>query len=173
MDRVIKCDLSVSSIQSAIKELQDYRDTLQDKLNDLVDALVKEGIAVAKVQLVSGQGDSKDAVVDAFYIESSGAISKAIIALDGKDALFIEFGSGIRYNNGNAHPYSKQFGYGVGTYPSEHPPNRAINPGYWWYGKTGEALHLSFGTEATMPIYHAAETIRNIKIQKAIEIFKG
>lgn len=168
----IKCELSVSSIRSAIKELQDYRESFAEKINDFVDALVKEGITVAKIQLASGQGDST-ASVDAFYVEADGNITKAIIALNGEDALFIEFGSGIRYNNGNSHPYAKQFGYGVGTYPSEHPPNKAINPGYWWYGEKGEGLHLSFGTEATMPIYHAAETVRNLKIQKAIEIFKG
>lgn len=171
MSRVIKCEFSVESIRNAIDELQEYRESLKEKINDFVDALIKDGVEVAKIQLASAAHE-RPASVDAFYVDSSGDIIKAYIVLNSEDALFIEFGSGIRYNNGNAHPLAGEFGYGVGTYPSEHPPNRAINPGYWWY-KDGDKLRLSFGTQATMPIYHAAETMRNEVIQKAIEIFKG
>lgn len=171
MSRVIKCELGVTSIRAAIMELQDYRESLNEKIKDFADALIQHGVEVAKIQLASADAE-KPASVDAFYVDSSGDIVKAFIVLDSEDALFIEFGSGIRYNNGNAHPLAGEFGYGVGTYPSKHPPNRAINPGYWWY-KDGDSLHLSFGTKATMPIYRAAESMRNQVIQKAVEIFKG
>lgn len=166
----IKITLDPNSVDKAIAELKDYRKRLEDRLKILIGQLTQDGVEIARIQVTASQGDSKDAFVD-YVVDSSGEIIKASIFLQGSDALFIEFGAGIHYNNGNAHPKAAEFGYGVGTYPSEHPPNRAINPGYWWYKGEDDAKHLSLGTEATMPIYHAGQTIRNNLIQKAIDNF--
>lgn len=168
--KTIKIELDPGSVDKAIAELKDYRKDLQDRLKILIGRLVQDGVDIARIQVLASQGDSKSAYVD-YLVDSTGEIIKASIFLQGKDALFIEFGAGIYYNNGNAHPQAAEFGFGVGTYPSEHPPNRAINPGYWWYSDEDKNKHLSLGTEATMPIFHAGETIRNNLIQKAIEEF--
>ena len=153
MSKVIKCKLDVDSLQNAIDELKEYRDSINDKLQQFVAALLEDGVI-------------------GFGINADGDIVTATISLEGSDALFIEFGAGIAYNTGMQHPYAGEFGYGVGTYPSKHPPNKAMNPGYWYYRENGE-LVKSIGTQASMPIYHAAETMRNIAIQKAIEIFRS
>lgn len=168
--KTITIELSTSSLDKAIAELKEYRKDLNDRLKILVGRLVQDGVNIARIQVSASQGDSKNAYVD-YLVDSTGDIIKAAIFLQGKDALFIEFGAGIYYNNGNAHPQATEFGFGVGTYPSEHPPNRAINPGYWWYSDENKNKHLSLGTEATMPIFHAGETIRNNVIQRAIEEF--
>lgn len=168
--KTIKFDLgSVSSMEAAIKELEEYQDELMDKIQQFLDALVQEGIQVASAKLGSTQGDWEDAYVDGIYVTDT----KAIILLGGKDCLFVEFGAGIYYNNGNAHPKAHEFGYGVGTYPSKHPPNRAINPGYWWYKGNDDAIHLSIGTEASMPLFTGAEHMRSIVGAKAREIFRS
>ena len=169
MKNVIKVNIGTGDIDKAIKELQAYRERLMNKINDFVDALIQEGMTVARIRLGSTQGDSTNASVDSVYISTSGDVTKAVIYLEGSDALFVEFGAGIAYNTGNQHPLADEFGYGPGTYPSEHPPNRAINPGYWYYG----GGIRSIGTEATMPIYGAAEHIRNIIVQKANEILRS
>lgn len=166
--KTIRVKLTEGSIDDAIDELKLYRQELKSNLRTFVEKLIQDGVQVAKVWVASGQGDSKSASVR-YLINPCGDIVKAEIFLEGKDALFIEFGAGIYYNNGNNHPKAAEFGYGIGTYPSDHPPNRAINPGYWWYGNKQTGRHLSLGTEATMPIYHAAETIRNNLIIEAVE----
>ena len=171
MSKVIKCKLDVDSLQNAIDELKEYRDSINDKLQQFVAALLEDGITVANARLNSTIGDSVEGVIG-FGINADGDIVTATISLEGSDALFIEFGAGIAYNTGMQHPYAGEFGYGVGTYPSKHPPNKAMNPGYWYYRENGE-LVKSIGTQASMPIYHAAETMRNIAIQKAIEIFRS
>lgn len=171
MSKVIKCKLDVDSLQNAIDELKEYRDSINDKLQQFVAALLEDGITVANARLNSTIGDSVEGVIG-FGINADGDIVTATISLEGSDALFIEFGAGIAYNTGMQHPYASEFGYGVGTYPSKHPPNKAMNPGYWYYRENGE-LVKSIGTQASMPIYHAAETMRNIAIQKAIEIFRS
>lgn len=169
----IQVKLSVSSIENAINELKAYETELHSRILTYVNALVQEGVKVANVCVASTQGDS-DLPAVVYDIDSQGDIVKARIAITGKDVLFVEFGAGIAYNTGAQHPYADELGYGVGTYPSEHPPNKAINPGRWIYGHNDDGTPIwSIGTEATMPIYHAAETVRNNTIIKATELLRG
>lgn len=169
MSKVIKCELDESSIDKAIEELRAYRTDLTNKLKLFVDSLVNDGIKIASMRLGATLGDSDGVVTPGFGVVN-GSIVSAYIDLDGKEALFIEFGAGIAYNTGAQHPKAGEFGYGIGTYPSKHPPNKAINPGYWFYRQDGELVR-SVGTQATMPIYYAAETMRNNAIMRAAEIF--
>lgn len=176
MGKVIKFTLDPREIDRAIKELREYQEDLNKKIELFVDALLSEGIKVASLRVASTQGDSK--LPDVTYdINPQGDIVKAEIAIVGKDVLFVEFGAGIAYNTGKEHPKNDEFGYGPGTYPSEHPPNRGINPGYWYYSShdsVGDKVRTrSIGTEATMPIFGAAETMRNKVIVKATEIFRS
>ena len=165
---VIKCTLDTNSIQAAIDEIRAYREDLNNKLQQFVSLLVQDGVTVANARLSSTKGDSTQGTIG-FGLNNDGDIVSAIISLEGKDALFIEFGAGIAYNTGMQHPDAEENGYGPGTYPSKTPPNKAINPGYWYYGSGKRSI----GTEASMPMYHAAETIRNNAIQRASEIFRS
>jgi len=167
--KTLKIELGDDSLDKAITELQGYREWLNNRLKILVGELTQDGVEIARIKVAASQGDSTDAYVD-YMVDSTGEIIKASIFLQGTEALFIEFGAGIAYNTGFQHPYADEFGYGVGTYPSKHPPNRAINPGKWVYRVNGEKV-WSIGTEATMPIFHAGQTIRNNLIQKAIDNF--
>lgn len=173
MNKVIKCKLDVDSIDNAIKEIQAYKKSITDKVEDLMNALLQDGLAESAQRLASTAGDSHDAVTNKQIVLKTEDTVVATIFLEGPDALFIEFGAGIYYNNGNSHPKAAEFGYYIGSYPSEHPPNRAINPGYWWYKGDDGGKHLSFGTQASMPIYYASESIRNNAVQRAIEIFRS
>lgn len=171
MGKVIKFKLDSNEIDKAIKELKAYRKELNEKISKFVALLQQDGIDVAKVQLMGTAGDSVEAAVG-FGINTSGDVTSAIVSLEGKDALFIEFGAGIAYNTGRQHPLAAEFGYGIGTYPSKHPPNRAINPGYWYYRKDGEKIR-SIGTQATMPLFTAAETMRENLVKRALEVFRS
>lgn len=175
MKKNIKCELDQTSLDKAMKELTDYKNSINDKLRQLVTLLLQDGIEVAKASLASTVGDSDVAgtVADGFIVDSSGDIVKAIVFLSGKDVLFIEFGAGIAYNTGQQHPLAGQFGYGIGTYPSKHPPNRAME-GRWVYGHDENGKPLwSNGTGASMPMYHAAENMRNKAIMRAMEVFRS
>ena len=171
MSKVIKITLDTNSIRRAISDVKAYREELNSKLQQFVTTLLQDGITVANARLSSTIGDSVQGVIG-FGVNNSGDIISATISLSGKDALFIEFGAGIAYNTGMQHPDADEFGYGPGTYPSKHPPNKAINPGYWFYREGGE-LVKSIGTQASMPIYYASETIRNNLIMRASEIFRS
>ena len=175
MSRVIKINLD-SSVDNGLSELEDYMSELNDKLATFIDTLVSSGVSVAGLCVSSTKGDSKRPDV-IYKVDSKGDIIKAEIAIVGEDVLFVEFGAGIAYNTGAQHPQAGEFGYGIGTFPSKHPPNRAINPGYWYYSEhdsVGATVRTrSIGTEATMPIYNASETMRNEIITKAVDAFRS
>lgn len=173
MSKVIKCSLDTASLERAIKEIQDYRESFNDKLKDFFNVLLEDGTYEAQTRLASTMGDSVEGIITVEMLSAGGDTINAVITLMGSDALFIEFGAGIAYNTGMQHPYASEFGYGVGTYPSEHPPNRAMNPGYWYYREQGNTQVVrSIGTQASMPIYYASETMRKQAIKRAIEIFR-
>ena len=171
--KTIKVQLGSRSIDNAIREIKEYRKEIAEKTQKLVDKLMRDGVDVAKTALISTVGDSTEGDID-YDIDSKGNIISAVITLNGKDALFIEFGAGIAYNTGAQHPLAGQFGYGPGTYPSKHPPNKGINPGRWVYGHDDDGKPLwSIGTGASMPMYRAAENARNTAIKTAMEIFRS
>lgn len=174
MGKVIKFTLDPREIDRAIKELREYREELNQKLEEFITLLLQDGIEVARTQLMSTVGDSVEGIIG-FGVDNNGDIMSATISLDGKDALFIEFGAGIAYNTGRQHPLADKFGYGIGTYPSKTPPNKAMNPGYWIYREPprSENVVVSIGTQASMPIFTAAETMRNNLIKRALEVFRS
>lgn len=171
MGKVIKFNLDSRDIERAIKELREYRRELNAKLEKFIALLLQDGITVARTQLMSTVGDSVQGIIG-FGVDNDGEIISATVSLEGEDALFIEFGAGIAYNTGRQHPLADEFGYGVGTYPSKKPPNKAMNPGYWYYRENGELVR-SIGTQASMPVFTAAENMRNNLIKRALEVFRS
>ena len=161
MSKVIKCELDTDSLDKAIQELEKYRQGLENKLKMFVDSLINAGVQVANIRLSQTVGDSTDANLNPGFGVWNGDIVSAYIELGGKDALFVEFGAGIAYNTGAQHPLASKYGH-----------NRAINPGYWFFRDPPGSKNVvrSIGTMATMPIYYAAETMRNNAIMKATEI---
>lgn len=164
----IEVELSESSIDEAIKQIEEYRKSLKTKLVQLAETLAINGVSVASASIGQMQGDSVPPAVG-YELNSDGEIVKASIFIYGKDVLFVEFGAGIAYNTGAEHPKAEELGYGVGTYPSMNPPNRAINPGFWYYGHGKRSI----GTEAVMPLNNAIVETRNNCIKQAIEVFRS
>ena len=167
----IKVKLSLASLEEAQRQLKEYQESINKKLEQFVRVLANDGVSVVRAQLAQMEGDSN---YDGFgaEVDANGDIVKAYVYLHGHDAIFIEFGAGIYYNNGNNHPLAAELGYSIGSYPSESGYNRAINPGYWWYKNEYGHLSLSLGTKSVRPVYEAAQNVRNTAIMKAISVFR-
>ena len=152
--RKMKAVLSADSLTKLADEFKAYVNSLDMKCEQFTERLINEvGIPIVEQNISSFRGDSdkhSTTYVEMHRYPNKGVFAKLVV--QNEDILFIEFGAGIRYNNGKAHPQASELGYGVGTYPGQQ---NAINPGYWWYKDDGGDLHLSFGTEATMPLYKA------------------
>ena len=169
MAKKISMTLSRSSINNAINELKAYKRELVNKNDIFVRRLAEIGLNVVNMKVRQALGDSDDATSKA-YVDSLGKLVKAEIHLTGKDSLFLEFGAGIYYNTPGQHPLEDEFGYGVGTYPGQ---THAFDD-YWFYtdeqGNTGQ---ISYGTQATMPMYSASIEMYQEVTRIAREVFGG
>ena len=160
MPKKISISLSQSSIQAAIDELNKYKDDFIDKNELFVRRLAEIGIPVIDRNILSAAGDSEKEHNTYIEIYSSGYFLQARLVCEGKDLLFIEFGSGIFYNGGESevgsspHPKGKEKGYTIGSYGKGKGKQKT-----WGYYDDGGDLVLSHGTEATMPVYEAGQAI--------------
>lgn len=159
--KTIKMDLfDAKSLQNAIKQLEQYRDDLPRKAQQLCQRLAEEGVKVADVAINSVPiGRTITLTTD---INPSKMGCKAIMRMVGKEtytndgrifhtALAIEFGAGIYYNKSNSIIAGK-FGMGIGSFPGQ---THAYQDGWWYLDDKGE-LQYSHGVQASMPMYKAS-----------------
>ena len=157
----IKIDLfdGGKSLQEAIRQIEQYRDELPRKAQQLCQRLAEEGVKVADAAINSVPiGRTITLTTD---INPSKMGCRAMLKMTGREtrtedgriyysALGIEFGSGIYYNK-TANPKSSEFGMGVGTFPGQ---THAFQDKWYYLGDDGE-WHASHGVQASMPMYHA------------------
>lgn len=150
--------LSSSDVNKAINELTAYQRGLDSKCQAAIYELCNLGMLIAQKDF-KGQD-----VYLKTYMMSKNKIMVAVVAA-GNAVLFIEFGAGIRYNQGGKHPLADKFGYGVGTYPNQ---KHAFDENGWWYlGEDGK-FHHSYGVKSMRPMYFASTSMRS----RAVKMFK-
>lgn len=165
----VKFKLSVGSVENARKQIQDFKKNLLTKTEVFLDRLSQIGIEVIQTNVALSTGADDKNVDITTDISRDGATTKMTMHISGKSLLFIEYGSGIRFNQGNIHPWAHEHGYGVGTYPGQ---THALDPNGWYY-REGGVLHHSYGTEATMPVYKAYMEMIKRADEVAKEVFNG
>ena len=168
-----------STIEQAIKGLEEYRDSLLNKNALFIKRLQEIGVDAAELALANAKGDSDDVRFSVILNTTEGVVEGQIIITstphvdkDGRvfyPHLAWEFGAGIYYNNGNANPKAHEFGMGVGTFPDQ----KYALYDQWWYKDENGILHLSKGTEAAMPMYKASVEIITQIERIAREVFNG
>ena len=157
----------------SVAELERYIQDLQRKADKLCKRLADAGLPIASAGFASAAYDgTNDVKVE---IEDNGAMHKAIVAIGGA-TLFIEYGTGV-------------------TYPDNHPkkaagvlPRGAYGQGkgsqktWGYYGdpgtngevrekQSGQSVVLTHGNPANMPMYNAAENMRQSLEQIVREVF--
>lgn len=179
MSKKISFGLSVSEIDRAIKELREYKNSLDAKCEELCRRLTAEGISIAQAHIgSSGFGKyihlsseiipEKAGCKAIFFMEDSQKIISQWQNQDGvqskeiSPALMLCFGSGLKAENPTGVP-----GVGAGSY-GEH----GLDPNGWWYMDLNGVWHHSTGIEPKMPMYNAAKELRNKVIETAREVFK-
>lgn len=161
----IKVSLSPSSIDAAIKQLEDYGKDLDRKAQELCKRLADMGAMYAEWNfsgvLYAGDIDYKITVdrVDA---------NTYVIKADGETVLLMEFGAGVKHGYG--HPQAAEFGMGPGTYPNGK--GHWDDPKGWWFGEKGNWTH-TYGNAPGMPMYNAAKDLRKEILDIAREVFSN
>lgn len=160
----IKVSLSPSSIDAAIKQLEDYSKDLDRKAQELCKRLADMGAMYAEWNfsgvLYAGDIDYK------ITVDRVNANTYAIKA-NGETVLLMEFGAGVKHGYG--HPQAAEFGMGPGTYPNGK--GHWDDPKGWWFGEKGNWTH-TYGNAPGMPMYNAAKDLRKEILDIAREVFK-
>lgn len=170
----IKISLNPSSIDAAIKQLEDYQKDLERKAGELCERLANLGYSVA-FQIMSGHIYSGE-TISSLQVQEIDATHYVLLA--GSVALlFFEFGAGVI---GSGHPLAGEMGMGPGTYPGQ---KHALDPNGWWFptddanliirtDKNGQGWGHSKGNPPYMPFYNASKQIRADLLKTAQEVFK-
>lgn len=170
--KTITFDLSAGSIERAIKELRRYGQDL-DRKAKLLRARVAREIAWSASSGFSSAvaddlvtGEMRSAQVDVFVDERENV---TVVFAEGPDAVFVEFGAGVSNNGGvgfSPHPKGAEHGFTIGSYGKGRGSKKV------WGFYEGDALQLTRGTPAAMPMYRGAREACAHLEELAREIFK-
>lgn len=181
MSKRIKATLSQSSIQQAIREIEQYKQEMLTKCRTVAERLCGVGIQIA-TENAGGYGKyitfyrelipEKSGVKAVMVATNTGLIKSEWRTQDGEKSvdisplLMAEFGSGLRANNPNA----SKFGMGTGTFPGQ---THAEDPEGWWYMDLEGNWHHSFGVTPTMPMFKAAQEMSKNISRVVKEVFSS
>lgn len=165
--------LSEESIKSAIKQLNSYKRSLNKKVLKLIDAMVAYGEDYAINEV--GHVDTGDTLNT---IRGYRNGNKGVIVAGGS-AVFLEFGTGVRYNGpagSSPHPKGNELDMTIGEYPDdyyvEHGVSRGASKHGWYYENgAGEYVH-TYGIPAKMFMWKTARELERVAPELAKEIFR-
>lgn len=168
--KTISLELSVKSIENAIREIEAYKNSLEDKCEKFVTRLANIGIEVVRATIENVPDKERGS----YYVEDVHEPDGVAIRLTGSRILFLEFGAGVIYSNPQ-NPKAGQMSppMGVGTYPDQkYAWNLTKWGGGWWYTENGQSIH-SYGNPAYMPMYKADIKMLEQISTIAKEVFGG
>ncbi|MBO6092493.1 MAG: hypothetical protein J6P40_02545 [Oscillospiraceae bacterium] len=155
--------LDPASVNAAIKKLNQYAKSLDEKAKLLCERLAQMGAMYAEWNfsgvLYAGDIDYKIDV-------KQGEGNTYYITANGETVLLMEFGAGVTHGYG--HPQAEEFGMGPGTYPGQ---KHAFDPNGWWFKQGDQKIH-TYGNAPGMPMYNAAKDLRNEILKTAQEVFR-
>lgn len=161
--RVISMKLSSDSIQNAIRELKSFRDSIDDKMDKLLEELAYIGVKEASVRFTTAIYDGvNDSSVSLEPIKDGYCIKA-----EGRAVAFIEFGAGVYHNPGEPYPNPRPSGIvGIGEYGKGYGKRQA-----WGFRDESGELVITHGTPAAMPMWYASEEMRNSILKTFKEVF--
>ena len=161
--RVITMNLSSNSIQSAIRELKSYRDSIDVKMDKLLEKLARIGVQEASVRFTTAMYDGvNDSSVTLEPIKDGYCIKA-----EGRAVAFIEFGAGVYHNPGEPYPNPRPAGIvGIGEYGKGYGKRLA-----WGFRDESGELVITHGTPAAMPMWYASEEMRSAILKTFKEVF--
>ena len=159
MKKVIKVKLDPNSIEDAIKEIQAYKDELENKVRLLLSKMTEQGVEIAKAKVVE-YGILHDAeLTSSIRAYVSPLLGSGFIIVDDENAVFFEFGTGP-LGAKKPHPL-------LPTYSSDAWYTRAngkpMDSMYGWkpyVDSDGNVYYLTIGQRAKPFMYDTAMELR-------------
>ncbi len=165
-------DLSEESIDKAIKEVEKYKKSFEEKSKELCKRFAEKiadeaqrGFSGAIVDdLTAKSGGARMASVNVTKDETDGGY---VVTANGEDAVWVEFGAGVHHNGAvgsSPNPYGLELGFTIGGFGANGVRHS------WGFIENGE-LKITHGTPASMPMYKAVQTAIQDLDKLAKEVF--
>ena len=162
-----------SSVDKAIKDLQNYQKRLDEKAQEVAKRLAEIGATRAEIDFSGADYDGNKE----FDISVEKTDNGYSVIASGQSVLFVEFGAGV--TKGGGHPQAAEFGMGPGTWPDPHyhKYNGQLyanweNPSGWYLPKSAGGGH-TMGNAPAMPMYNAEQEIKANIEQIVREVFSS
>ena len=174
MAKVLTMELSRKSIEAVIKQIDAYKNSLDQKCATLAQRVANRiswnaqtGFATALADDIVGAPKPSNVSVT---VEDNGNVQ--FVVASGSDVAFIEFGAGIHYNGsaGNSpNPWGANLGFTIGSYGQ----GKGGRSHAWGFFDADGNLHISHGTPAAMPMYHGVQEAVQVLFDLAREVFSA
>lgn len=162
MPKTIKVALSTQSIDSALKEIESYKQDLKRKTDSLIQAIVQECVDIARAKIVQMNAVMMGELLGSIQGVYDPATGIGVIFTDCPHAVFVEFGTGSVGSN-SPHP-----DYGSWKYDS----NNHGEAGWWYFGDWDGNWHWTKGMPSRPFLWETAQEISKLMQQATREVFK-
>lgn len=187
--RHIDMTLDKSSITNAINQIKQFRRELEAKCLELVKELAKEGVNIAKMQVVSMDAvdtGELERSIDAVFFPQERC---GVVVADTAYAVYVEYGTGV-VGAANPHPEASgaiaivskagkngdkanaHAGYGRSFTTGENGNTTSTNSSMGWVyrGKDGK-FHWTMGMPSRPFMYNTLRWLEEMAPEKAGEMF--
>ena len=170
--KILKADLSVSSIRQLQKDLEKYKDSLEYKAKLLAEKLAERGVDIARVRVASLDAVFTGELIESIHSEYKGSQNGgavfAVVA-DSGHAAFVEFGTGPI---GAESPYTYDLPDGVTwEYASGKTIRQLADGRYgWFYPKDGQ-WYFTEGMPTRPFMFETSLELQEIVVEVAKEVF--
>lgn len=171
--KTISFGLNDKDIARAIREVEKFKQDFRNKVDTYRKRIAEEIAVQASHNFANSlvddiiKGGSPHRPNVQVSVSDKGSIS--VVVANGEDAVWCEFGAGV-YHNGAAgsspHPKGSELGFTIGNYGKGYGKGQA----WGYYDESGEIV-ITRGTEATMPMYNAAQEVMRKAVEIAKEVF--
>ena len=167
--------LSQSSIQNAIKQIKDYKNSLTYKCNLVAEKLAEKGVEIARMQIADLDAIFTSELISSIHSEyigsqKGGGIWAVVAGTD--HAMFVEFGTGIV---GKKSSYPGKLPDGVTwTYASGKTIRHLADGRYGWFYKDDDGQWwFTEGMPSRPFMYYTSLQLMKIVSKTVKEVFKN
>lgn len=166
--------MKITGIDKLISRLTNLANAGDSKMREFLEKLAAIGVSVAAVKFGNAQydGDNDVKVLNPQWVSDK----RLEIVAVGNAVTFIEFGTGITYNE--QHPKASELGFNRGSYGQ----GKGARPSWAYYGIPGTngrivrdtslgSVILTEGNPPARAMYDASKEIRNNILKIAKEVF--
>ncbi len=163
--------LSGRSFRALAEKVRKYREWLESKTEELVDALAQAGYDSIQSDLEFHEDTGATLDSMEWLSEGGNGLYKVSIRVTSDAILFLEFGSGTVGRDAAQHPLAGEKGYGAGTFPGK---GHWDDPNGWIYynAQKGNQMGWTKGQVASMPMFKGSMAIKRDVERIVREVFK-